>query len=121
LFLNHGRWNDRQLIRSNWVHQATSVQVPASLPRGHLESDIRGPGVYGFNWWRNGRHPDGQRKWPGAPKTTFAASGYNNNDLFVIRDWNMVIVRLGLDQNDRAIQDEEYGAFLRQVGEAISD
>jgi hypothetical protein len=87
---------------------------------GHPESGIAGPGVYGFNWWRNGRHPDGKRKWPGAPETTFAASGHNNNDMFVIREWNMVVVRLGLDQSDHEITDQEYGEFLRQVGRAVN-
>ena len=74
---------------------------------------------YGFNWWCNGRHPDGKRKWPGAPDDTFAASGYNNNEMFVIPRWNMVIVRLGLDQSDHAISDEEYGHFLRMVGRSV--
>ncbi len=121
LFLNQGRWNGQQLIASHWVEQATSVQVAPTVPLGHTESGITGPGVYGFNWWRNGRHPDGTRKWPGAPASTFAASGYNNNDLFVIPNWNMVVVRLGLDQGDHKISDEEYGQFLAMIGNAIDD
>ena len=97
------------------------VQVPAATPLGHPASGIAGPGVYGLNWWRNGRHPNGKRKWPGAPADTFAASGYNNNDMFVIPGWNVVIVRLGLDQSDHLITDEEYGHFLRMVGRSVSD
>jgi CubicO group peptidase (beta-lactamase class C family) len=119
LFLHRGRWRGRQLISSEWVDQATSVQVPAATPLGHPESGIDGPGVYGFNWWRNGRHPHGKRKWPGAPESTFAASGHNNNDMFVIPEWSMVIVRLGLDQSDHEITDEEYGQFLGNVGRSI--
>lgn len=120
LFLRRGNWSGRQLISRQWVEQATSVQVPADLPLGHPESGIPGPGVYGYNWWRNGRHPDGRPKWPGAPATTFAASGYNNNEMFVVPDWNLVIVRLGLDQSDREITDAEYGRFLQRIGEAIT-
>lgn len=121
LFLNEGRWKDQQLISAHWIDQATSVQVPAIRPLGHSSSGIAGPGSYGFNWWRNGRLPDGTRKWPGAPDSTFAASGFNNNDLFVIPDWNMVIVRLGLDERDHKITDPEYGQFLQLVGDAITD
>jgi len=121
LFLNQGRWGSEQLIPSEWVAEATSVQVPASLPLGHPESAILGPGVYGFNWWRNGRHADGTPKWPGAPESTYAASGFNNNHLFVIPDWNMIVVRLGLDENDHKISDLELGQFLQQVGDSITD
>ncbi len=121
LFLNHGRWNGQQLISSNWVHQATSIQVPAAVPSGHSDSGIDGSGVYGFNWWRNGRKADGTRKWPGAPPSTYAASGYNNNDLFVIPDWNMTVVRLGLDESEHKITDTEYGQFLEKIGDAITD
>jgi CubicO group peptidase (beta-lactamase class C family) len=117
LFLNRGRWNGRQLISADWVDAATSPQVPASVPlKG---ADIDGRGVYGYNWWANGVQADGQRKWPGAPASTFAASGFNNNDMFIIPDWRMVVVRLGLDQDSHEITDSTYGAFLANLGEAI--
>jgi CubicO group peptidase (beta-lactamase class C family) len=120
LFLHWGEWDGKQLIGAEWVKAATTTQVPADLPLGHAESGIDGRGVYGLNWWTNGVKPDGERKWPAAPLGTFSASGYNNNDLFVIPEWRMVVVRLGLDQaTDGAISDATYGEFLRLVGEAI--
>jgi len=79
-----------------------------------------GRGVYGLNWWVNDTGADGQRKWPGAPPSTFAASGYNNNDVFVIPEWNMVVVRLGLDEKDVKISDKVYGEFLRHIGLALN-
>ena len=121
LFLNQGNWNGKQLISAEWIKAATSVQVPADTPLGHPESNIDGRGVYGFNWWTNGVKPDGQRIWPGAPESTYAASGYNNNKLFVIPDWNMVIVRLGLDESDGKISDAVWSEFLRLVGEARTE
>ena len=39
--------------------------------------------------------------------------------MFVIGKWNMVIVRLGLDQRDLRITDAIYNTFLKKVGEAI--
>lgn len=98
--------------------QATRVQVPAALPLGHAESGIDGRGCYGFGWWVNGVCPGGGRKWPGAPASTFAASGYSNNDVFVIPQWRMV-VRLGLDERGLKIGDETYGPFLAMAGGAL--
>ena len=120
LFLNRGRWNGQQLISQAWVDTTHSVHVPVTVPLGHPASGIEGRGVYGFNWWTNGIKPDGQRKWPGAPLGTYAASGYNNNDMFIIPEWNMVVVRLGLDQQDRPITDKTYGEFLRRIGKSIN-
>ncbi len=120
-FLNNGRWRDERLLSPDWIAQATSVQVPATLPNAWPPSAINGPGVYGFNWWVNAIDEHGMREWPGAPESTFAASGYNNNKMFVIPEWNMVIVRLGLDQSDGKISRRTWGAFLAKVGQAIQD
>ncbi|MFC1717193.1 serine hydrolase [Candidatus Poribacteria bacterium] len=118
LFLNRGKWNGEQLISAAWVDAASSVQVPASMPLEEL-SGADGSGVYGYNWWVNGIRTDGERKWPDAPLGTYSASGYNNNDMFVVPEWNMVIVRLGLDQGESKITDEIYNTFLRKTGQSI--
>jgi CubicO group peptidase (beta-lactamase class C family) len=120
LFLNRGNWQGRQLIRAGWVRQATSLHVRASLPWAQPESEIDGRGCYGFNWWVNGLTADGKRKWPGAPPGAYAAMGHNNNRCFVIPEWEMVVVRLGLDEGERKITDEALGEFLRQVGGALN-
>ena len=119
LFLNRGKWNGRQLIAASWVDQATCAQVPVKTPLGHPGS-ADGRGVYGYNWWVNGVGADGKRKWPGAPKGTYSASGYNNNDLFVVPEWNLVVVRLGLDQRDKKITDATYGELLARLGRAMA-
>jgi CubicO group peptidase (beta-lactamase class C family) len=121
LFLNRGNWNGKQLISAAWIDAATSVQVPAETPLGHPESNIDGRGVYGFNWWTNGVRPDGERLWPAAPTSAFAALGHNNNKLCVIPDWNMVIVRLGLDQNDVKISDAVWSEFVRLLDASRTD
>ena len=120
LFLNRGKWNDKQLISESWVGAATKAHVPASLPLEQL-SGADGRGVYGYNWWANGTKANGKRKWPDAPPRTYSASGYNNNDMFIIPEWSMVIVRLGLDQSDLKITDMIYSDFLQRLGEAITD
>jgi CubicO group peptidase (beta-lactamase class C family) len=121
LFLNGGQWDGKPLVGKDWVEKATAVQVPATLADGFPKSGIAGSGCYGFNWWVNGVKPDGKRKWPGATDRTFAALGHNNNLLFVVPEWQMVVVRLGLDQADRKIADAEAGEFLRRVGDAVRD
>lgn len=109
------------IIPAGWVEQATSAQVSRSMPWAHAESGIDGRGCYGFNWWRNGLAAEGKRLWPGAPAGTFAAVGHNNNKCFVIPEWDMVIVRLGLDQADRKISDDVVGAFIAKIGAARTD
>lgn len=117
LFLNRGKWKDKQLISAAWVDAATKSQVPLSIPVEEF-SAADGRGTYGYNWWVNGAGADGGRKWPGAPAGTYSASGYNNNDMFIIPEWNMVVVRLGLDQNDVPMKDATYNAFLQKIGRA---
>ena len=116
LFLNRGNWNGKQLLSARWVDEATRVQVSATLPPGDEKSEGEGPGEYGFNWWVNGIKPDGQRKYPGATSGTYCGAGFNNNRLFIIPEWNMVILRLGLDGNT---PDKLWSDFLASVGEAI--
>ena len=116
LMLNRGRWGDRQLLSDRWVDDATRVQVPANIPPGFPSRATSGPGEYGFNWWINGVKPDGARKFPEAPPRTFCALGHNNNACFVIPEWDMVIVRLGLDGS---VGDNVWNAFLAKVGEAV--
>jgi hypothetical protein len=48
----------------------------------------------------------------------FVATGWNNNRLYVIPKWQMVVVRLGLDQRDLRISDEVWSRFLGMIGEA---
>jgi CubicO group peptidase (beta-lactamase class C family) len=118
LFLHRGNWNGQQLIDAGFIDESVKALIPASMPLGHPESGIDGRGSYGLNWWANGIGPAGQRKWPGAPAGTFSRSGFNNNDLFVVPEWKLVVVRLGLDEGDRAITDQVYSRFLSLLGNA---
>lgn len=119
LFLNKGNWNGRQLIDANWVREATVVQVPPSIPNALPSTTRKGSGCYGYHWWPNGILPNGRRRWPDAPAQMYARSGYNNNDLFIIPPWNMVIVRLGLDQQEHNITTAEQNVCLKMIAQAI--
>ena len=116
LWLNRGTWAGKRVIDEKWIDAATRVAVPAELSWGHPQSKIDGRGVYGMNWWVNGVKPDGMRIWPAAPPGTFAAAGFNNNHCFVIPEWKMVVVRLGLDGN---VGDEVWRTFFVHMREAV--
>ena len=120
LFLSGGRWGDRQLLPEHWVREATVSQVPASTPVADTDRRrLDGAGVYGLNWWTNGVRPDGTRLLPHAPPGTFVALGLHHNVLIVVPEWEMVIVRLGLDEargDGWSVIDD----FLRRLGMAVS-
>ena len=124
LFLNRGNWNGRQLISTSWVDQATTVQVPSTIPNDVLPRS-RGAGVYGFNWWVNGINPDGRRLWPGAPPGTFYANGLHNNVCIVIPEWRMVIARTNGGKKDGSANspanvDEIWSGFFSRLAEAVA-
>ena len=51
LYLQKGKWKDKQLIPEKWVEQATSKQVPNdSAPHAKMGSDWQQG--YGFQFWR---------------------------------------------------------------------
>ncbi len=79
LILNHGAWNEKQLISGDYLAEALT-------PVSHLK-DVHDEavGYYGWNWWIH-RH-NGQ--------IVYSMRGYKGQYVFVIPDKNMVIVRLG--------------------------
>ncbi|MBN1480669.1 serine hydrolase [candidate division KSB1 bacterium] len=116
LFLNKGNWNGHQLISAEWIERATSAQVPVTIELADTDrKSIDGRGVYGYNWWVNGVKPDGQRLMPNTPKSTFYASGFNNNMCFVVPEWNMVLVRMGMDGNPPEGKAFVYDQFFKEL------
>ena len=123
LFLNRGNWNGRQLIDASWVDQATTVQVPPTVPND-TPPRSRGAGVYGFNWWVNGIKPDGQRLWPGAPPRTYYANGLHNNVCIVVPEWRLVLARTNGGRKDGSANtpanvDEIWSGFFSRLAEAL--
>jgi len=118
-------WDDAMsLISTSWVDQATTVQVPSTIPNDLLPRS-RGAGVYGFNWWVNGIKPDGRRLWPGAPPGTFYANGLHNNVCIVIPEWRMVIARTNDGKKDGSANspanvDEIWSGFFSRLAEAVA-
>ena len=75
LFLNRGKWQDRQLVPENWIRQATTPSAPNPS--------------YGYLWWLN--HPEASA-WAGVPASVFYASGFGGNYIIIDREHDLVIV-----------------------------
>ncbi len=81
LYLNNGQWKDASLFDKDWVTYATTP-TPTS------------EGWYGAQIWLNagGRYPD-------VPKNMYSFNGYQGQNVFILPDQEMVVVRLGLTKN----------------------
>jgi CubicO group peptidase (beta-lactamase class C family) len=87
LYLAGGKWDGKTLLDPRFVAQSGSNQVPKNF-------GPKGGGHYGLYWWTNGERLDGTQPWPQAPPDSYSARGAGRNAIFVIPEWNMVIVRL---------------------------
>ena len=72
LYLQNGMWDGKQLIPEKWVKESTAKQV--DTPDG-----LAGRYGYGYQWWQN--------KFGG-----YSARGFGGQYLFVIPEYNMVVV-----------------------------
>jgi CubicO group peptidase (beta-lactamase class C family) len=95
LLLQHGRWNDRQLVPSDYIGEATQTQESARFPAG-------GPLLgYGYQFWT-------------LPPHGFAAIGFGGQVISVFPRRDLVVVTKG------AITDiDPNGLFglLREIAE----
>ncbi len=79
LWLNYGRWGNRQLVPAEWMKLATS-----RFTRDNGES----PRNYGYGFWI-------QDEMENVPKDTFSSRGYKLNNCDVVPSLDLVVARLG--------------------------
>ncbi|TCP28202.1 CubicO group peptidase (beta-lactamase class C family) [Tenacibaculum skagerrakense] len=81
LYLHNGNWDGDFLFDEDWVEYATTP-TPTS------------DGWYGAQIWLNdgGRYPD-------VPRSMFSFNGYQGQNVFILPEQEIVIVRLGLTKN----------------------
>jgi CubicO group peptidase (beta-lactamase class C family) len=82
LYLHKGNWNGEQLFDESW---AKYVATPTNGSNGY----------YGGHFWLNagGRYPD-------APRDLYSANGFQGQRVFIIPSQDLVIVRMGLTNDD---------------------
>ncbi|WP_298882975.1 serine hydrolase [uncultured Polaribacter sp.] len=81
LYLHNGLWNGEQLFDKKWVKYATTP-TPTSN------------GWYGAQIWLNAGN-----RYPDVPKNMYSFNGYQGQNVFILPDQELVIVRMGLTKN----------------------
>jgi hypothetical protein len=99
LYLNSGNWNGEQLFDASWIKY---ISTPTSTSKGR----------YGGHFWLNS-----SGKYPDAPRDLYYASGFQGQKIFIIPSRDLVIVRMGLT-DDEAF---DFNGFLKEVLGSISN
>ncbi|MEJ2158595.1 MAG: serine hydrolase [Desulfobacteraceae bacterium] len=106
LYLQDGVWQGERILPAGWVEYTTSPT--AGAPKGQ----------YGAHFWLNAGSADdpNHRRWPHAPRDTFAALGYQGQNLIIIPSRKAVLVRLGATANSDAWNTDQ---FIHQMLAAL--
>lgn len=113
LMLNEGNWKGRQLVPADFVSQATTNQVTDAVKLADTDrKGTDGVGRYGFNWWIINQGTD-------APVAGAFTSGLNHNVCLIVPEWNLVLVRMGIDGNPEKPKWEVYAEVLKQLAPGI--
>jgi CubicO group peptidase (beta-lactamase class C family) len=105
LYLNKGKWHDRQIIPANWVDEST---------QSYSEADYA-PG-YGYLWWigfNNSLVPTVK-----LPPGAFSARGFGGQYAFVIPAFDLVLVHRAARFQDGGPNFREFGRLLWLVLDA---
>src|SRR5688572_4373527 len=97
LWLNGGRWEQRQLVPAAWMQLAT---------RRFVRDNGDTPNNYGYTFWTYNNEP-------GVPADLFMSRGHNLNHSYVIPSLDLVVVRQGND-NRRVPGDTPFQTALIQ-------
>jgi CubicO group peptidase (beta-lactamase class C family) len=96
LALNNGKWNNNQVINSNYLNSATSTSQSINQ-------------AYGYLWWLNGKTsyhlPQTQLQFSGslidtAPNDMYMALGKDDQKIYVVPSKKMVVIRMGEAADD---------------------
>ena len=95
LYLHNGNWNGTQVFSEDWVKYATTP-TPTSN------------GWYGAQIWLNAG-----KRYPDVSKNMFSFNGYQGQNVFVLPNEELVVVRMGLTKN------ADVNIFLKGIVNAI--
>ncbi|MBT8220114.1 MAG: beta-lactamase family protein [Bacteroidia bacterium] len=102
LILNHGKWNDQQIISAEWMNDCFKIDKSLKL-------DEYGGDIYYKNFWwiysKDGRMVDIISGW-----------GHLGQYLYIFPDSNTIIVRMGKKQKGV----ESWGNLFKTINEKIN-
>ncbi len=106
LYLQDGVWQGERILPEGWINYSTTPTKKA--PKGR----------YGAHFWLNAGTPDDptDRPWPNAPKDTFAALGFQGQNVIIIPSRKTVLVRLGASTGSNAWSTDQ---FIHKVLSAL--
>lgn len=96
LFLNQGKWEDKQLLSTEWIKKAITPST----------AQVN----YGYMWWLNKKGTD--RYWEGVPESVYYAAGFGGNFIVIVPEEELVLVVRWLEPN-------KMGAFVKTVLDAL--
>jgi CubicO group peptidase (beta-lactamase class C family) len=98
LYLQDGIWQGERILPQGWVKYSTTPTPLA--PRGE----------YGALFWLNvGSAADPEdRRWPGAPRDAYAATGFQEQKVIIIPSKKLVLVRFGATSDRKAWNTDEF-------------
>jgi CubicO group peptidase (beta-lactamase class C family) len=76
-----GSWGAERILPEGW---ADALRAPCDVNDG-----------YGFLWWLN----TGQREWPAAPESAYAAVGAGSNIILIDPDHDLILIARWIDQD----------------------
>jgi CubicO group peptidase (beta-lactamase class C family) len=119
LYLRHGKWMGKALLKPALVKLALDSPVRPDMPRssgrdadmlpgqrtlgGGKDQTATGPGFYSFNWWLNRTDRAGRRLYRFAPPDTYLASGHGGiRDLWIFPSFDLIV-----SWNDANVEDHD--------------
>ncbi len=86
LWLNRGRWADRQIVPSEWIDE--SIRVNSDIKTHHHEDMWR----YGYGIWSN-EYGKLWMQWNSLPKSAYSACGAHGHFITVFPKHELVVVQ----------------------------
>ncbi|MFC2082512.1 serine hydrolase domain-containing protein [Candidatus Bipolaricaulota bacterium] len=109
LFLREGRWEDRQVVPADWVHESTASHSETGPESG-----------YGYMWWTG----SGAGLFPNVTIQThsYYASGYGGHRVVVLPYRNLVIAhRVNTFLQEEEVSEGEFGVLLWLILDAAGE
>ncbi|MFS4455251.1 serine hydrolase domain-containing protein [Maribacter sp. 2304DJ31-5] len=91
LFLNNGKWKNKELLSEDWIKKA----IEPSKPNNN----------YGYMWWLNKK---GSRHWKGLSENIYYAAGFGGNFIVIDKEKDLVVVT-------RWLEPSKIGEFMAKV------